>query len=206
MEVIKDIRRIVGDTKDSYSPTDPKELNHRILTTLYMGTVNSSSETFHRAKQLAAHIGAYHLDLKMDGIVSSIVNLFTTVTSSPQPQFSVNGGTRCENQALQNIQARLRMVLSYMFAQLTLWSKNRPSASLLVLGTSNVDEALRGYLTKYDCSSADINPIGSISKTDLKRFITYCAEKFQISSLSEFLEAPPTAELEPRTEKHIQTD
>ena len=32
---------------------------------------------------------------------------------------------------------------------------------LLVLGSANVDEGLRGYLTKYDCSSADINPIGA---------------------------------------------
>lgn len=32
---------------------------------------------------------------------------------------------------------------------------------LLVLGSANVDESLRGYLTKYDCSSADINPIGA---------------------------------------------
>ena len=31
---------------------------------------------------------------------------------------------------------------------------------LLVLGSANVDESLRGYMTKYDCSSADINPIG----------------------------------------------
>jgi NAD+ synthase (glutamine-hydrolysing) len=51
----------------------------------------------------------------------------------------------------------------------SLWSANR--GNLLVLGTANVDEALRGYLTKYDCSSADINPIGGISKTDLKRFL-----------------------------------
>ena len=34
-----------------------------------------------------------------------------------------------------------------------------------------VDEALRGYMTKYDCSAADINPIGGISKGDLKRFL-----------------------------------
>jgi NAD+ synthase (glutamine-hydrolysing) len=34
------------------------------------------------------------------------------------------------------------------------------NGSLLVLGSANVQEALRGYLTKYDCSSADINPIG----------------------------------------------
>lgn len=29
-----------------------------------------------------------------------------------------------------------------------------------MLGSANVDEALRGYYTKYDNSSADINPIG----------------------------------------------
>ena len=34
------------------------------------------------------------------------------------------------------------------------------SGFLLVLGSANVDEGLRGYLTKYDCSSADVNPIG----------------------------------------------
>ena len=45
------------------------------------------------------------------------------------------------------------------------------SGGLLVLGSANVDELLCGYMTKYDCSSADINPIGGISKTDLKRFI-----------------------------------
>ena len=27
-------------------------------------------------------------------------------------------------------------------------------------GSANVDEALRGYYTKYDCSAADVNPIG----------------------------------------------
>jgi len=34
----------------------------------------------------------------------------------------------------------------------------------LVLSSANLDESLRGYFTKYDCSSADLNPIGSISK------------------------------------------
>ena len=34
-----------------------------------------------------------------------------------------------------------------------------------------VGEALRGYFTKYDCSSADINPIGGLDKSDLKRCV-----------------------------------
>lgn len=60
--------------------------------------------------------------------------------------------------ALQNIQARIRMVISYLYAQASLVYYNRPG-SLLVLGTSNVDESLVGYVTKYDCSSADLNPV-----------------------------------------------
>jgi NAD+ synthase (glutamine-hydrolysing) len=67
--------------------------------------------------------------------------------------------------------ARLRMVLAYLFAQLLPWVRGK-SGGLLVLGSANVDErrvqhrvaragqsrltvsrSLRGYLTKYDCSS-----------------------------------------------------
>ena len=44
--------------------------------------------------------------------------------------------------------------------------------------------SLRGYLTKYDCSSADINPIGGISKTDLRHFIVYCAQQFGWTALA----------------------
>jgi NAD+ synthase (glutamine-hydrolysing) len=68
-----------------------------------------------------------------------------------------------EDLALQNIQARLRMVTAYLFAQLLPWTRSR-TGFLLVLGSANVDEGLRGYMTKYDCSSADLNPIGAISK------------------------------------------
>jgi NAD+ synthase (glutamine-hydrolysing) len=52
-------------------------------------------------------------------------------------------------------------------------------------------------MTKYDCSSADINPIGGISKKDLKSFVFYCVEKFNFSSLITIMGARPTAELEP---------
>ncbi len=71
-----------------------------------------------------------------------------------------DGGSLAENLALQNIQARLRMVIAFLLAQLTPWTRGR-AEYLLVLGSANVDETLRGYLTKYDCSSADVNPIGA---------------------------------------------
>lgn len=160
-----------------------------------MGTSNSSEATKQRAQSLASQIGSNHLSIVIDAAVSAVTSIWTT-TMRIVPKFKINGGTENENMALQNIQARLRMVISYFFAQLTLWAVGRPG-SLLVLGSANVDECLRGYFTKYDCSSADLNPIGSISKTDLRSFILYCSDFFKLSTLKSIYEAPPTAELEP---------
>jgi len=98
--------------------------------------------------------------------------------------------------ALENVQARSRMVFAYMCAQLVPWSVGK-DGFLLVLGTANVDEAIRGYFTKYDCSSADLNPIGGISKTDLQNFIIHAGKKFGFPEVEEIVKAPPTAELKP---------
>ena len=140
----------------------------------------------------------------MDSLVTAVRDLFAYVTGI-KPRFRVHGGSNAENLALQNIQARLRMVIAYLFAQLLPWVRGR-QGGLLVLGSANVDESLRGYLTKYDCSSADINPIGGISKTDLKKFIAWSRDNFDIPILTNFLSATPTAELEPISENYVQAD
>ncbi len=205
-QVLEDVRRIcqVGEAEADWVPASPQDICHRIFVTCYMGTRNSSAETRGRAKELAQAIGSYHIDLNMDLVIESILTLFATVTTFT-PRFKVHGGSAAENLALQNIQARLRMLLAYMFAQLTPWVRGK-IGGLLVLGSANVDESLRGYLTKYDCSSADLNPIGAISKTDLKRFIAYAEHAFDLPILRSFLDAVPTAELEPITSTYVQAD
>ncbi|TIA90965.1 hypothetical protein E3P99_01305 [Wallemia hederae] len=204
-QVIADVRRITGEPDDStYVPWDHRELCNRIFYTSYMGTENSSDETRQRAKDLANDIGSYHVDINIDAVIAAIRDLFAMATGL-RPKFKVHGGSYAENIALQNIQARLRMLLSYLFAQLLPWVRGRPGG-LLVLASSNVDECLRGYLTKYDCSSADLNPIGSISKTDLKRFIGWAQKEFDLPILEGFLHATPTAELEPITQNYVQSD
>eukprot|EP00118_Oscarella_pearsei_P009518 m.54994 g.54994 ORF g.54994 m.54994 type:complete len:860 (+) comp34441_c0_seq2:13-2592(+) len=201
-QVISDVRKLVGDPE--YIAEDPKELCKRIFVTCFMGSENSSAETRARAADLAHQIGSYHFDISIDEAVKSVLGIFESTTGRT-PQFNAFGGSRTENLALQNVQARIRMVLSYFFAQLTRWTEDRPGG-LLVLGSANVDESLLGYMTKYDCSSADINPIGGVSKQDLRSFIHYCLDTFKYSALKEILDATPTAELEPITETHRQTD
>ncbi|KAL6052771.1 Glutamine-dependent NAD(+) synthetase [Balamuthia mandrillaris] len=202
--VLQDVRKITRD--DSYTPTDPRDLAGRIFFTCYMATKNSSQATRDRAKLIAEQVGATHLDANIDEIVGSFQATFTGLTQM-EPKFKVFGGSNAENLALQNIQARSRMVFGYMLSQLLLWTRGKPG-SLLVLGSANVDESLRGYLTKYDCSSADINPIGSISKADLRKFLDWAAlkENLGYTALASIREAPPTAELEPITAEYTQTD
>ena len=65
---------------------------------------------------------------------------------------------------------------------------------------------MRGYFTKYDCSSADINPIGSISKKDLARYLRYAETEHNLPILDQFLTGIPTAGLEPITESYLQSD
>ncbi|KAI9768006.1 MAG: glutamine-dependent NAD(+) synthetase [Geoglossum simile] len=274
-QVLKDLLRIVGEPSNStWRPGSPADIASRLFHTAYFGMAeNSSPATRNRAKGLAKDLGAYHLDLNIDTVVNAMTTLFSTVTKYT-PQYKLYGGSWASNLALQNIQARLRMVLSYLFAQLlpTVRGRNAENpetqqpGSLLVLGSANVDESLRGYLTKYDCSSADINvspllhrpfiiiipswvtvlmknlanlmpayrwresqffgakspengkfqdhvvfktwfkskPI--ISKNDLKKFILWSSTSFSLPILKDFIDAPPTAELEPITDTYTQSD
>ncbi|XP_028688918.2 glutamine-dependent NAD(+) synthetase isoform X1 [Macaca mulatta] len=202
-EVLADVRTIVNQI--SYTPQDPRDLCGRILTTCYMASKNSSQETCTRARELAQQIGSHHISLNIDPAVKAVTGIFSLVTGK-SPLFAAHGGSSRENLALQNVQARIRMVLAYLFAQLSLWSRGI-RGGLLVLGSANVDESLLGYLTKYDCSSADINPIGGISKTDLRAFVQFCIERFQLTALQSIVSAPATAELEPLADGQVsQTD
>mmetsp|Transcript_78360 Transcript_78360/g.153838 ORF Transcript_78360/g.153838 Transcript_78360/m.153838 type:complete len:795 (+) Transcript_78360:17-2401(+) len=171
------------------------ELCYQIMHTVYLGTSNSSTNTLDRAKRLAGAIRSYHNSVVIDDIVSAVLRVFSAFAGRT-PKFVAQGGSMAEDLALQNIQARLRMVMSYLCAQLFPWLRGN-KGFLLVLSSGNVDEALRGYMTKYDCSSGDLNPIGGISKVDLKRMLTYLSGAYKLPVLDEIANAVPTAELRP---------
>ena len=82
-----------------------------------------------------------------------MLGIFTAVTGKI-PKFKLYGGTHRENLAMQNVQARLRMVIAYLFAQLIMWARGLPGG-LLVLGSANVDERYFDFisiLSKFICS------------------------------------------------------
>jgi len=195
-QVAIDCRRICDKQDDvSWVPRSSQEIAYSVFHTTYMGTEHSSAETESRARRISESIGAYHLSIKIDLVIAALLQMLLIATDMV-PRFLSQGGTKVEDLALQNIQARIRMVTAYLLAQL-LPVIRKKKGFLLVLGSANVDEGLRGYMTKYDCSSADLNPIGAISKCDLKKMLLWVADKYDYPVLQETADATPTAELIP---------
>lgn len=195
-QVASDIRRICDKEKDeSWVPSSPQEIAGHIFHTSFMGTEYSSTATLSRAKRIAECIGSYHIALKIDIVIAALLQMLF-ICCNLKPKFLSQGGSTTEDLALQNIQARIRMVTAYLLAQLLPVVRGK-KGFLLVLGSANVDEGLRGYMTKYDCSSADLNPIGAIAKGDLKRMLLWYAKEYDYDVLKETANATPTAELIP---------
>jgi NAD+ synthase (glutamine-hydrolysing) len=142
-QVIKDTRRLAVYSKEL--PDTPEALCNQLFHTVYMGMRQQSSpETRGRARELAEAIGSYHVNMDIDDIYNAQRNAVVHNLHF-EPKFKTEGGTNAENLALQNIQARSRMVTAYTYAQLLPTIRQRPGGGgLLVLGSANVGEALRG--------------------------------------------------------------
>jgi NAD+ synthase (glutamine-hydrolysing) len=230
-QTLEDVRRVTRDA--AFTPRTAQELCGRIFVTAYMGSEYSGDATRARAAALAAQIGALHTSIRIDAITDAIKRTFGGAevhsgrpAGAPpmrtEPQLTNDPARVTENLALQNIQARSRMVMAYFMGQLMPWATDASplGGGLLVLGSANVDEALRGYYTKharrlpnpsaplvawrapcarvcvrYDCSAADINPIGGINKRDLKAFLQWASTHRGIGVLADVAVAAPSAEL-----------
>lgn len=181
---IIDTIKPIFDVSSEKDPT-PKTICNKLLRCCYLQTQYSSEDSSDRAKNLAAVIGADFHSFNFSKIYKQIVD------SVPLGLKPANPGEVTLQQ--QNVQARLRMVLTYYMSE----------CNRLVLASGNVDEALVGYLTKYDCSSADLNPIGSISKNDLKKFVIFCKQIIPESdkAIDHIVNATPSAELSGQSQK-----
>ncbi|KAL3834914.1 hypothetical protein ACJIZ3_009650 [Penstemon smallii] len=199
-EQVKNDAIRIGHYTDGQVPRDSKEFAKRIFYTVFMGSQDSTcDDTRRRSRELAEEIESWHFDVSVDGVVCAMLSLFQILTGK-RPRYQENGGSNVENLALRNIQARIKMVLAYMLASLLPWVHNKPGF-YLVLSSSNADEGLSGNVTKYGCSSGDINPIGSINKQDLRAFLRWAVVHLGYSSLAEVEASQSNAESD---ELHIE--
>lgn len=202
---VKDqFKLIIG--KPDFEFGTPESLNKTYAFCCFF-PMHFSQKTKVFADEIATRCGVELFHFGIDGV-------FDTFKSSVEECLGVSTGFNLENGkpspesiVLQSLQARTRLVSTYLVAQLI--PKKFPLKSyLLTLATGNLSEVVTGYYSKYDNSCGDVALLGSLTKTDVWELLMYLSNHlpdFQI--LKDIRDLKPTAELMPPIEGTFdQTD
>ncbi len=163
-------------------------LCRKLLTCAYQGTVNSSDNTYQSAWALAKSIGATFYDWQIDDEVNSYTR---KVESAIQRKLT----WETDDLTLQNIQARARSPIIWMFANLN---------NALLLTTSNRSEGDVGYATMDGDTSGSISPIAGVAKQFIIDWLKWAQEALHYPGLRYVNSLAPSAELRPL--ERTQTD
>jgi NAD+ synthase (glutamine-hydrolysing) len=187
------IHERLGHVPEVSALSSERALVHRLVTTVYQATKNSSELTKLAARTVAEAIGARHLELDVDGLVDQYVDLISKALGR-----SLDWST--DDIALQNIQARVRAPGVWLLANVE---------GALLLSTSNRSEAAVGYATMDGDTAGGLSPIAGIDKAFLRRWLSWMEEHGPaglgpVPELAVVNAQQPTAELRPQAAK--QTD
>ncbi|KAA9347799.1 NAD(+) synthase [Larkinella humicola] len=170
-----------------------EEICGALLTTMYQGTQNSSTDTYESAESLAKSVGATFYNININGLVETYTKLIEDQLGRPLTW-------ETDDVALQNIQARVRAPSAWLLANIQ---------NALLLSTSNRSEASVGYATMDGDTAGSISPIAGIDKHYLRGWLrwletTGVGGKIKVEGLQKVNNLQPTAELRPLDKK--QTD
>ena len=174
---------------------DAKALTQQLLTTVYQSTKNSSTTTREAASELAAAVGAKHLEFDVDAIVHAYTDLASKGIGRPL-------NWEQDDLTLQNIQARARGPSVWMLTNL-----NRA----LLLSTSNRSEAAVGYATMDGDTCGGLAPIAGIDKAFIRHWLVWIRDEGPvvigpIPAVDLIVRQQPTAELRPQESGQTDED
>ena len=118
---------------------------------------NSIASDFDHAKECAQKF-----DVKF--IKVDLTSAYTELEKNVNEQISELGVTELSKEAKVNIKPRIRMTTLYGIAQ---------SLGYLVIGTSNLCEAMVGYTTKWGDSASDFNTISNFTVAEVLKIGEY---------------------------------
>lgn len=174
---------------------DEAALMHRLLTTMYQATANSSEYTRDAARQTSSALGSRHLELDVDELVRGYVGLISNAIDRPLTWDE-------DDVALQNIQARVRAPSAWLVANVE---------GKLLLTTSNRSEAALGYATMDGDTAGGLAPIAGIDKAYLRKWLVIAetrgvAGTEPIRELAAVNQMPSTPELRPSSANQRSED
>lgn len=136
---------------------DAVSLTRELLTTVYQASANSSEGSRRAAVEVAAALGARHVEFDIEPMVRGYVGLAEAATGRKLEWLR-------DDLTLQNIQARSRGPSVWMLANIE---------EKLLLATSNRSEAAVGYATMDGDTCGGLSPIAGIDKASLLKWLRW---------------------------------
>ncbi len=192
---LEGFKQKLGYIKAIQSCSSVAELSAALITNVYQGTQNSSSDTRHSATSLAQDLNTTFYDIDINGLVETYKGLI-------QGAIGRDLSWQTDDIALQNIQARVRSPSAWLLANIN---------NALLLSTSNRSEASVGYATMDGDTSGSISPIAGIDKHWLRHWLRWLENTglggtLNIKGLNAMNNLQPTAELRPLEAKQIDEE
>jgi NAD+ synthase len=131
---------------------------------------HSHNQDIEHAKELAQRFAIPTKTVVLDDSYDTLLKALPDEKASPD----------IKRLAQANLKARLRMLTLYYFAN---------QLNYLVVGSGNRDELAIGYFTKYGDGGVDIQPLGSLLKSQVKELAQFLAIPKPI------IDKPPSAGL-----------
>ncbi len=180
----------LGLTLDDDCQTKDKIVEN-ILTCVYQGTSNSSSETLQSAETLSKSLNATFINWSID-------DLNSLYTQKVEKAIGRKLNWTHDDIALQNIQARCRAPGVWMLANIK---------GSLLLSTSNRSEAAVGYATMDGDTCGGLCPIAGLDKQFILEWLQHLQEdEFYATALADYVKLKPTAELRPQNMNQTDED
>jgi NAD+ synthase (glutamine-hydrolysing) len=163
---------------------------HERFVCVWMETVNSSETTRAAAKGVAEEVGGKFYATSIQDLFDQNVALVERTMG-----IDLDWSNPAHDLPLQNVQARVRGVVAWTFANLH---------NFLLVTTSNLSEAAVGYCTMDGDTAGGLAPIANVPKSLVSAWLAWAAKKHGYTELERVFAAPASAELRPPTDG--QTD
>ncbi len=153
------------------------------FTCAYLATENSSAATHSAAERVAVGLGARFLDGDIQAAVDTHLAIAGAMSGT-----ALSWANPAHDVPLQNVQARLRGSLIWLFANLQ---------GNLLIATSNKSEAGVGYATMDGDTSGGIAPLADVPKSLVIVWLAWARRFHALPFLDDVAAVPATAELRP---------
>jgi NAD+ synthase (glutamine-hydrolysing) len=163
-EVLVTLRKIVK--KKDFRPKSVEEISKLLLVSSHLPYQDKTEQNRTACDNLTTKLGGENVTLKTDNLTASFVQYAKENLNLDLKNQSA-GGNWDDEVNLQNLEDRIRMVLTYLIAQCVPLGRKNQDGFLIVLANGNTADALMGCSTKYGVGSGDISPLGSLNKSHI---------------------------------------